>query len=361
MKIKALVLIAVILCLSIAGMAVIYFLSESNKNIILALPNEAGSPKIDIDKIKDFCTNEFPLTYEIQDSDRAGTTTGEYPVTVTGTTSTYPQILGLAMTAGSFFPEQAWTGKLKQAVLNETAAFSIFGNYDITGSRFRMRGDTWLVTGVIRDGDDDRSRIYIPSSVRGGETASFAMSAAGGLDSAYIKNSLKTLGIRDLNYNFLDFGVFNRLFLERIRVILLFFAVCLLLSLYRPLIVVFLGTVSVLKEKLERFYPVEILKKHGKSLIKTVIAGLGMVILPVLAVILLIRLVSICLPWQDIPSLAVQNREIFYLQIDKIQKLNMISAGIFILSAAVTVLFFIIFNIRLNNSIKLKKTFPYFK
>ena len=362
MKTRTPALAGICLILCIAGLLAIYFLTVSNKYIFLVIPNDLASPKISMDKIDEFCENDFPVTYEIQDSRKVSLMQREFQADVIGTTSAYPQILGYVMTQGSFFSGQAWTGKLRQAVLNEKAAFTIFGSYNIDGSRFRMQNDTWLVTGVINDKDEDHSRIYVPSSVDGTVApAAFAISKLWGKNGeygeAYIKNSLKNLGIRDAGFTFHDLGRMCGLFLERIRVILLLFLSFLLLSLLRPLIIGFKSSFSAFKADLEKFYPGEILQKHKKTLLMTVLTALGSILSPVLAILLLIRLAAICLPWQDIPSIDIPDRGSFYLLLGRMQIMNMVSFGIFIVSIAVLCVFFTGINIMLNNAIKFTKTF----
>jgi len=331
---------AAILLICIAGMAVIYFLSVSNKNIFLILPNETSALKIDIDKIDDFNQNEFPLTYEIPGSERISLLQREYPVTITATTGAYRQILGLSMKTGSFFTAQAWTGKLRNAVLNEKAAFTIFGSINITGSSFRMRNETWLVTGVITDNDDEICRVYVPSSVIGGETNAMAANTTDKLDQTYLENSLKLLGIRNNNYDFYNFGIYNKLFLERILVIVLTALSLLLLSLLKPLISIFLRTFGSLKKDLGSFYIAEILKKMPGTVLRFILTTAGLIISPVLAIIFLIKLVSICLPWQDIPFIKILSQQPFYNQLAALQRLDLISLGIFILSLVITGVFF---------------------
>ena len=343
MKIRLIAGTSLLICL--IGLTIIYFLTERNKSLFLVLPNETGSPGINIDKIEDFSSDEFPLTYEIQGYERVSLPQGEYPVTLIAANNYYAGIMGLTMIEGSFFTKQAWAGKQKQAVLNETAAFTIFGSSNIVGSRFRIRNDTWLVTGVVRDFDEDHSRIYVPSSVRGGEAAAVSFTVSGNLDAAYAINSLKTLGIRDINFDFIDFNVYFRLFFERIMTIPLIFFSLLLFSLIKPVFSVFIIEISSLKTELNMFYLSEILKNYRKKLFKTGFLGFVLLVSPVLAVFLLIRLVSVCLPWQDIPSLYKTSREFFGFHLNQIRILDLFSLIFFIISLAIIAIFIISLNI----------------
>ena len=358
LKIKALLITGLLLLLCIGGLCIVYYLSLDSKNLFLALPADISSPKINIQKIEEFSESEFLLTYEIPAAERVSLAYAEYPVTMIGTNSNYSQILGLIMTEGAFFSKQAWTGKLKHAVLNEKAAIEIFGSYKINGSRFRIRGETWLVTGVIQDHEEDKARIYIPSTVFGGEAAALAINTSGGLDTAYAVNSLKTQGIREGSFYFMDLGIQNRLLLERILVLPLLFLGFLLLSLLRPVIIRLTMAISAIKKELDRFYMSEIIKTRKNPVIKAILWGLGLVLMPIAALFSFVNIVSICLHWQDIPSLFNINREFFQIQLDRITGLKFFSLGFFILSLILLVIFFIYLNFIINKSIKAKKTFP---
>jgi hypothetical protein len=327
--------IGLFLCL--AGLCVTAFLAGKDKALFFVLPSGTGSTRFDVQAVEDFSEKHFLLTYEIPGAEKVSLSHAEYAVTVIATNSSYPGILGLRMLEGAFFSKQAWRGKQRYAVLNETAAFAIFGSANIVGSRFRIRNDTWLVTGIISDGDEDKARIYIPSSVRGGEAGALALA---GMDEAYARNSLKALGIQEGNFSFLNMAVIYGLLWERAEVVVLLFFAFLFLGLLKPLI----GGLSIarlaLRKDLVRLYPGELLQKRGKSFYKMAFFALGLVLSPTLALFLFLRLASICLPWQDIPSLANLNPEFFPLRLPGIHTLELVSRFFFGFSLAFLVIFF---------------------
>jgi hypothetical protein len=314
-----------------SALCVTTFLAGNERNLLIALPKNIGSPKINIHEIDDFINNNFLLTYEIHYSEKVNLTHSEFPVIITGTTSGYPQIMKYVMVEGSFFQTAAWTGKLRQAVLNEKAAFILFGSSKITGNRFRTHNDTWLVTGVIRDNNDD-CRIYIPSSVRGAETNAFEMTVSGSFDETYIKNSLKSIGVREGDFDFINFNAHFKRLWERIIVLLLIFAVILLLAAFRHLLTKIKNAWKTIKSELSVSYPAEILQKKRKFLFKNMVPVLGIAVIPVLSLIILISVISICLPWQDIASVNKLNVSVFYYQLNRIYTLDMISRIFFIFS-----------------------------
>jgi hypothetical protein len=351
LKIKSPLLAAIALILSLGGLCIPAFLAqrEGTRNLFLVVPAELNSPRINLQKIEEFSESEFLLSYEILSAEKASLSHADFPVTVIGTTSSYSQLLGLEMPEGSFFSKQAWTGKQRHAVLNEKAAFNIFGSNSIAGSRFRIRNDTWIVSGVVRDNDEDRSRIYVPSSIFGGEanTLLALMNPSGTIDEAYVKNSLKILGIREGAFDFFNLRTQTRLLWERALVIPLIFLSLFFLSLLRPLIRELMKALSVLRKSLDRHYTVEIFLKHRKLLVKPVFFALALVMFPCFSLFLFLRLASICLLWQDVPSLAVLNRDLFYPHIIRLNHFELASRALFILALILLAVFFVCFNIYL--------------
>ena len=333
-------------------LAVLYILFnslEKYNTLFLVLPKGIASPGIDINKVEEFSKNEFLITYEIPFFETVSLAYGEFPVTVIGTTSSYPWILGFTMLEGSFFLNQAWAGKLRHAVLNSKAADIIFGSTMITGSRFRIRNETWLVSGVIND-ENDTAHIYIPSSVRGGAADAMALTISDMFNEAYVINNLRTLGIWEKDFDFVSFNIYNQLKKERVLVLFLVFIILLLLSLIRPLIMVFKNQIRSLKKDITRFYPEEIIKYKQDKLLKTALFTFIIILLPVLSLILTIRIIAICLPWQDIVSLSALNHNYFSLYLNWINNTGIISFILFILFLITLGVFFV----SMNMSIYLK-------
>jgi hypothetical protein len=324
-----------VLILNLGGLCVPAYFAKRAGDLFLVLPIKKDSSRIDINKIENFIEKEFLLTYEIPTSDRVSLSNGDYPVTLIGTNSCYSRLLGLPMIEGAFFSARDWEGKQKQAVLNEKAAFDIFGSSHVVGNRFKIRNETWLVAGVIDDGDEDHSRVYVPSSVRGGAADALLVLTSSGIDEAYVKRSLKTLGIQEASYNFINFGTITDLLWERAIVIPILFFALIFLSLLRPLAHKFKEAFVALKEEQGRRYMGQILSEDHKIILKPALYALGLVIFPVLALFLFLRLASICLPWQDIPSLALINRELFYPNLERLCDYELASRLLFFVSLAV--------------------------
>jgi hypothetical protein len=342
LRAKLVVAAAIILILCIAGLCVPAYRANRSADIFLALPAETSRRGIDINRIEDFIEDEFLITYEIPDSDKVSLSNGEYPVTVIGTNPCYPRVLGLPVIEGSFFSSGDWKGKQRLAVLNEKAAFDIFGSSRIAGNRFKMCSETrfaetWLVAGVIGDGDEDHCRLYVPSSIRDGEAIALMALTSGGIDDAHIKNTLKTLGIMEGSYNFFYFETVEALLWERAAVILLLFSALFFLSLLRPLAGKFKASFAVLKGDLERRYPEQVLREDQKIILKPALYALGLALFPCSSLFLFLRLAAVCLPWQDIPSLAYINRGLFYPHLERLCDYEFASRLLFFISLAVVV------------------------
>ena len=317
---------------------------EGKERLLLVSPSQFSSPGINTGKIEEFTENNFPLTYELYSSEKISLAYAEFSVIVISTNSYYPQLTGNQIIEGSFFSKQGWKNALRHAVLNETAAFTIFGSSRITGNRFRIKEDTWLVTGVIKDGKNE-SIIYIPSSLNNVNNSNVSdilalMSPSLGFDETYIKNSLKALGIHENFFNFYNLGSQVNLLFERPQVILCLFFVIILLFLFVFLTGESKKSIAELKNELDKKYARELLRQKRKILFKPALISLLLVCCPLLALLLLIRAVSIILPWQDIPSL-FECRELFYPHIQKLYNFEFASILIFFVMLILLAVFII--------------------
>ena len=303
----------------------------------LLLVSSSGSSKINIRSIEEFIEKNFLLTYEIKSQEKITLGYADYSVLMIAANSCYPQLTGKKMTEGSFFFGQAWTGSLKHAVLNEKAAFEIFGSFNIAGKQFKIKNDTWIVTGVINDGNKETSVIYAPSSsynaASGNSVSEFLalISPSLGLDETYVKNSLKSLGVHENNFNFYNLGSQINLMFERPQIILLLFFTIFLLFLFAFFKGKFKDSIAVLKNDLEKKYAHELIKEKRGTLIKPVFIILFLVCCPSFALFLLIRAASIILPWQDI-SLLNDCKELFFPHIERLYHFEFASRLIFIFS-----------------------------
>jgi hypothetical protein len=310
------------------------------ENLLLVFPKNLYAPKFDTQKIEQLCEDELLITYEIPGSETAKTLTAEAAVTLVGTNSYYPHLMGYTNIEGSFFSKAAWDGKQKHIVLNKAAAFALFGSYHITGKTVQLREAPWLVSGVLDDGDDENSIIYVPSSVNGGSPESLAVLLAPGMgiDESYTKGVLKTLGAGETNYRIVNADILSVICRERIFVAvkvlfcLLFFRVC-------P---------PVLSKVKRRFmeYRALLRRRNLKDIImenRSAITGqTGMVLLLAAAAVILLDLLRgillTCLGWRDALGLPVSNDfEIKTALLKNYGQWNLVLFWAFLILAAIAV------------------------
>ncbi|MCL2121622.1 MAG: ABC transporter permease, partial [Clostridiales bacterium] len=121
---------------------------------------------LDTQQIEEFCEEEFLVTYEIERQTSAEVHRYHLPLTQVATNSCYAQVLGYRTLSGGFFSAAAFKAGYREVVLNGSAAFQLFGGYQIIGLPLQMDGASWLVAGVIDDGrGEDDPRVYVPASV----------------------------------------------------------------------------------------------------------------------------------------------------------------------------------------------------
>ncbi|MCL2243867.1 MAG: ABC transporter permease [Treponema sp.] len=354
----ALFLSAFLLCLG--GLCVPAFMvqREVNGSLLMILPAQPGSPKFDVQKIEEYSENEFLITYQIPGTARVSLPHGEFPVLVIGTNSCYSNLLLSVISEGSFFSKQAWKSKQRHAVLNEKAAFTIFGSSRIAGNQFKIQNETWLVSGVINDGNDDKSIIYIPSSVNGGaagELLALMTESSGvnaGYNEAYIKNSIKTLGVHEGNFSFYNLGVRIRRLWERVVIALLLFTALFFISLMRHILIKFFSALADIKKMTDSRYIGEILRDDGITFLRLAFLVLAVLLLPSLSLVLFIRMVSVILPWQDIPSLGGLNHELFYPYLVRLYNFELVSGILFVFTLVFLAAFFVAWFLRPVHSFK---------
>ena len=145
------------------------------------------------------------LTYEIPAAATVQALNSRHQVTLIGTNSSYPDVTGHRLVSGGFFSHTAWERELRQATLNKTAAAQIFGSTNINERTIIIDGHTWIITGVVDDGDGETLNIYAPSSVTGGQARALMVITQGGRAGwSYAVSALAGFGIREGEYDFIN-------------------------------------------------------------------------------------------------------------------------------------------------------------
>lgn len=303
MKIRTNTVLIVIAVLLLAALLVMSLLAgqEKYRNLLLVTPSTFGTPGQNPEKLEEFSEEEFLLTYEIRQALMAQAINSKHPVTLMGTNQNYANIMGYLPLDGGFFTKSAWDAKNKHAVLNETAAFQIFGSNRISGSTLKLDGEPWIITGVIQDKDMENAKIYAPSSVTGGQAQSLmVLMDDGGISEAYVKNALKSVGIHENNYDFLSLSKSASAFDER-------FSVAWKSSLFVAILLFVIkaggGLIENLRfyrKRMSEIYFRELFVYHGADFVKT-IAGLVFFTSGIVVILLLsLQILETCLTWQEI-------------------------------------------------------------
>jgi hypothetical protein len=289
---------------------VLFLRQNPLRNLLLVSPAEDSSYVFDLQKLGRIAEDEFLLTYEIRQQLAVRTAYGEYPVTLIGTNSLYPALSSYPMLRGSFFTGTAEKGKNREAVLNETAAFRLFGGDNIAGRILTIEGAPWLVTGIMDDGEE-APRVYVPAAVKGeGPRALLALlNGAGGVDPVYVKNALMPLGIHETSHLFFDLSGVLRLCEERFALALRFFICALFCIIARRQSVFLKALVLRFKARLKQEYIGELIRKGRWKKTGTVLrfslSVLGLSGGALFCLTLLLQNLRICLGWRDMPSPAL--------------------------------------------------------
>ena len=104
-----------------------------------------------------------------QESLTASSSTGEETATVTGTTSSYDDIMGLSLASGRFIMKPDVDNNSNVAVINSSLAEDVMGRTDVVGESIMIGGRSFQIIGVLEEDDSSWSSMlgtsyeaYIP-------------------------------------------------------------------------------------------------------------------------------------------------------------------------------------------------------
>lgn len=283
---------------------------EQQEKLLLVKPMEHVVPAYPQQKVEELCEEKFLLTYETRRQVKVQAIQSEQTVILLSTNSYYPRIMNFLMVDGSFFTKPAWDAGIRHVVLNETAAFQLFGSVCPSGNRIKIKDETWIVTGVMDDHDEENANLYIPSSVGDTPTGALLVLMSDGIGKEYVKNELKQLGIFDTQYEITDLSAYASLLRQRFWVALKI-ALCMMIL---PFIGVGIARLrqSYLdyKIKLERYYLQELIKNDNSEFKK--MAGIIVCIFAGIAgqLVLAAQILAACLGWQEL-SLSALAADVF--------------------------------------------------
>lgn len=85
-------------------------------------------------------------------------------ISVFATNENYAYFTDAYLVKGSFFNEMQVNRKLPLAVINEAAAYQLFGNQECVGNTVYLNGIIYEVYGVMAESEENGASIYIPYS-----------------------------------------------------------------------------------------------------------------------------------------------------------------------------------------------------
>ena len=218
---KANVIILFFLFAALAALALLAVcaMQKAYQGQLLVRPANLTARALDPEVLDEFSKEEFQLTYEIRKTATAQTEHKRDTVAMVGTNYTYPYVMNYVVSSGGFFTESAQNAHSKFAVLNELAAYQLFGSIDICGAEIRLDNERFTVAGVIRDHDEDTANVYVPAYFAGGGAQTLmAKMNDQNFTQAYVVTALKGIGIHESNYTFINLERNARAFLERFYV-----------------------------------------------------------------------------------------------------------------------------------------------
>jgi hypothetical protein len=128
--------------------------------------------------------------------------------TVLTTNENYAYFTGVYMEEGAFFNGMQISKKLPVAVMNETAAYQLFGNDNCTGEVIYLNQIPYKVIGIIgQQSDEEDPRIYIPYSTI--ELMDIPVSDTGQVWCRFDNMAEAALTVEKMGYSMDDVDVFQ--------------------------------------------------------------------------------------------------------------------------------------------------------
>lgn len=269
-------------------------------NLLLVTPTTFGVQGLNTEKLDEISEEEFLLTYSIRQPASVQAVNSNHSAVLVGTNHCFSDVMGYVFSSGGFFTESAAETKQKHAALNETAAYSIFGGSNITGSTLKINGETWIVTGVILDNDEENANIYVPATLTGGRADSVMVLTGASVTESYAKNRLKDAGVRDTDYDFIKLSKSAGVFYERFSVAWK----SALLAIFMLLILTSGGKIlkqlRFYKDKMRELYFTELVIRYRKDFLKAVAGFVLFAAGIALMLMLSLQILETCLTWQEL-------------------------------------------------------------
>lgn len=253
-----------------------------SEDILLITPISSNSSGINAEQLEEINGKHFLLSYEILTRENLRALNANFEVMLRKTNYVYHYMMGFKMLTGSFFTEEDQKRKQKAAVLNEAAAYAMFGSIDVCGRKVTLDQEEYIVAGVIDDrkdaydeksGEDQVYNVYIPASISNQDPYSFAVQLSNTITAAQVKNECKYLTVPQSGYQYIHFGNLADLVYGMLFIALKTALIGVLLVIYGKSHNEFKVYAGHIRSLHKHFYFKEILHRERNVMVKVVVAG----------------------------------------------------------------------------------------
>ena len=216
--------------LMLIGLITANYHASAQEGLLIAIPRISGisTPVTQVDEAGN---RGMPFTFENRQAKTITVLGNNHGITLIGTNHNYPFIMGHKLTHGRFFREYAVRYGHRVAVLNQHAAFTLFGTINATGNELFIDNSPYIVVGVIDDGCNEELNIYVPTTHLNNTaeaiTANTALSPT--RTNIEVLNEWQRMDIEGQNYRFVDFGALQTIVHDKVIIAFSLIAVAILL------------------------------------------------------------------------------------------------------------------------------------
>lgn len=286
--------------LAAAGLALLSALAgqKGYEDLMLAVPYGHGIPSYNLKEIEKLTGDDILITYEIKNSAQVQAAGTHRTVTLIGTNSSYLRILGLQTIAGRFLADDTWRMGNRHAVLNQTAAFYLFGGNHIIGNTFKMNDELWMVAGIIEDADEDQAIVYVSFEMTTGSPEVLLVKS--GKRVGEVQNSLVKIGAHESNSKVINVAAISRFFGQQLAAAA-YIGICLgLLLLMRRVAAGGMALYREISSRSQTLYLMPLLKESRKELSRLVFHGLALILILLGFSYTSREILKLVLSWSDV-------------------------------------------------------------
>ncbi|MCL2752445.1 MAG: ABC transporter permease, partial [Firmicutes bacterium] len=222
MRTKIKIAFAVLTSVMLLGLAAVHAQTADKLTLLLAVPRLDASVSVTAAE----AVNDRPvlarldngvaavgesrvmLTYELRREAAVNALRARHDAVLVGTNHTYPFVMRFPLVNGAFFGRDAVAEAHRTAVLNERAAFDLFGATAAAGNELQIGGEPYTVSGVIDDGDRDNRNIYVPVTRLDRAVGVIAANVSeDGLTESHIRSEWRQMSVDEGRYHIVNFDV----------------------------------------------------------------------------------------------------------------------------------------------------------